>query len=331
MGYKGAVTIAQAISAFLAEQAIGDEPVHAEVYVDNVIFLSNDRAALKRVQQKFEAMCREFSVTIGDSAPIATECEFRGLKLDLDQQTVRLKQSYVDKLQRRWSLVSSGRMSYAQYQSILGMLVYARYATGTPLSTLFHPFKQLAKLARRHTPQNAKIDTPRYVCDEMQREITDVCANPPLSPIVDESGIAVYTDASDTGYGAVIVYPEGTIELMSGAFHSVDWHINVREAWTVLWLLRNTRKLKGIVHLFVDNMVTKLVIEKTMSKAFHLNSLVTSIYERLRQIGVELIITYIPSKLNPSDPMSRDGDVDEVIARLDAALRAGFGVAESEG
>ena len=60
------------------------------------------------------------------------------------------------------------------------------------------------------------------------------------------------------------------------------------------------------VRLYVDNTVFAFALKHRMSLSYHMNEVVARIDEWRRRNGVLLDVFYVPTKMNPADPLSRN-------------------------
>eukprot|EP00759_Apiculatamorpha_spiralis_P057866 PhF_6_TR8799/c0_g1_i2/m.13974 len=96
MGWAHSVYIAQAVTEALTK---GIEDVEILVYIDNVYISGQTKEAVEKAKTQFLKNCATVGATFETSTPIGTKCKILGMEVDLEERTVRLAQSTVDKLQ----------------------------------------------------------------------------------------------------------------------------------------------------------------------------------------------------------------------------------------
>ena len=126
----------------------------------------------------------------------------------------------------------------------------------------------------------------------------------------------VYTDASDTGYGGIVLQSRKFSPKITHKAHGFwnvaeqQWSINLKEMEAVRRLL-----LGGVRHLgwkninlevFVDNMATLWYINKAGGSVPHLTDLATLILKELAEKNISLVCRYVNTKDNViADRISR--------------------------
>jgi Reverse transcriptase (RNA-dependent DNA polymerase)/RNase H-like domain found in reverse transcriptase len=334
MGYKGSVSIANTISAYIAFRATRGLNVTFDTYVDNIIFMSRDRAQVRAASERFRAECAFFGVTIGDQTPARQELEYRGLRLDFARGTVQLAGPFVDKLVRKWAWIRDGEQcSWAELRSLTGTVTYGCLARGKPLAPLFDVYRFAATCSRQNTPLNRRLALPEQVKAALRRQIAEMTANEPITtPSMAQDPPSIFTDASDHTWGAVFVSAQG-LRFTRGTFDSAmrQCHINIKEAFGVLQAVAFWKHLlhHRWAHLYTDNMVVMYALKKTISRSYTVNAVIAKILQDLSDMGAELTVSYVPSAKNPADPLTRGGteaDAQKLVREWFGASRAcGFG------
>ena len=151
MGHKNSVKSAHTVTAFVAQLAITlaeVSSVEADVIIDNVCFGGADPIELAKVQTKFEELCAEFHIIIGDRSPIGSTVTHRGLVYDASSHLLRLKNSFRDKFIDRIRTVCNEKCTFERARSLLGSINYARIYFARRLPETFYFWKATARWAQ---------------------------------------------------------------------------------------------------------------------------------------------------------------------------------------
>ena len=127
---------------------------------------------------------------------------------------------------------------------------------------------------------------------------------------IDESeyNLRLETDASPTGWGAVVRYPNNHTETTYGHWGPTETHqsSNWKELKTILLALRSLIPPDSRVHLFSDNKTTVSYIRKEGGKFPHLNQLAMETWKDAMNRNINMIVDHIPGVDNTvADELSR--------------------------
>lgn len=244
--------------------------------------------------------------------------DFLGVTYDHARHSTTIKASLREKLRAALALISLTSseqltlMHLRNLLSILGTVQYASQISGNHRAKYYTTLK----FFRRRAAANALLDAPAefWPCavPQLIQWITYEINAPPrtwnLEELDPEFQAVLYTDASNTGMGAVLYRPDGSISVVATRWDSDPEdtpHINILEAKAILHALDTLRMddLLGI-HLKIDNTSVMYCLQKTLSRSFELNRIIEKILEH-RNFGKILSIAYIASANNRSDVLSR--------------------------
>ncbi len=121
----------------------------------------------------------------------------------------------------------------------------------------------------------------------------------------------LFTDATLTGWGAVLVYDNDRLLVSGGRFtsHQSDGDICRKEAWAIdnaLAAFAAPLRAIGRIHMFVDNTSVVAAMRRGMPRADSLVEPVRNAWQKLIGSRVSLYIEYIRTDMNPADPVSRE-------------------------
>jgi hypothetical protein len=118
MGFKQAVTIAQLLINYACKKAgiLNDE---ADTYVDNILIVGKDEFDGMEKLKKLCSVLTSMGITIGD-VTTGRVVEHRGMVMDFETKSVKLKQSFVEKIKQRLQSPTT----WGDYRSLIGMVVH---------------------------------------------------------------------------------------------------------------------------------------------------------------------------------------------------------------
>ena len=141
----------------------------------------------------------------------------------------------------------------------------------------------------------------------------------------------LFTDATLTSWGAILVLPDGRVFVVGGKFEDgKDEPIHVREGQAVAFafghfyeLLASELKLGNLQEIFchVDNTTVEHNIRRGTVKVDAMQPIVEEIIARTFELSLPLIMERVGTKENPADEISRLEDLK--IEKLLLALEKG--------
>lgn len=308
MGWTLAPAIAQTFLCKVAKECgIRDEEV--DIYIDNVFIFGNEarvRILLDRLLRKL----REYNVTVGE-VNAGVEVTHRGATWNIQQKTVQLKQSFVEKLR---ATVTSDRVpcsrTWGQWRTFISRLIYATTVLEIPRSTLWNTIRWAASMEQQHI--DTTIQSPR----EVQHEIKQIM---PLtkSAITYASrpyGGIVFTDASDKGLG-YIWFDTSTTHSVSNKISvqaeaarytqtMFSEHISKKEFAAMLYAVTNLENDK-VYDIYVDNTTVFWALKNKYSPTETVNKMILTLGQLLATKGISLRPHFVRSQYNKADVYSR--------------------------
>jgi len=187
-----------------------------------------------------------------------------------------------------------------KFSSLVGML--AATDLGNDRAKVLIKTLQIAK-SRALCNSRGKYEDNMYLSSSTKSCIREWVGHLPLAKSLYTERIPelnLYTDASDTGWGAFLKEKNWEYgEMWCG--EKSPLHINIKELLAVLLALIHFRKpLKGKhIHLYVDNTTALSCIRKGGStQSISCNEVTEQIFRESWALGVTTLLTYIPSKEN---------------------------------
>ena len=317
-GHSASPSIAQHYSACILEIVKGILPTHIkvkmDVYIDNVRWLCHSKEDLDFVTHVFYDVCRSLHVSINEDmvellkSP-TQEYDFLGMSFNHINGTTALSSGFQRKLADAHSQLRDryDNLTGAELLSAFGKLQYAAQVNATPLGDFYYAFK----LMRRRAAEQWSLDDPirpwHSAKNTFLRWFSAEISAPPLHDIRDRPPISakLYTDASGTGMGAVLLLDDGTSRIYARpwSLREQKLHINILEATAVYEALSHL-DLPQSFDLLVDNTTVIYTVKKTRSRSFLLNKIIQRITLH-QKFGSIASITYVESKNNWADGPSR--------------------------
>jgi hypothetical protein len=149
MGNSNSPAIASIVTSIIVQLALErhrtqfpQSVIKHDIIIDDVLFASNDEAALAHVLMKFDEICASFNVTISTKTHPAKTFIHRGAEFDLSTKTQRLKQDFVDKMDRRFSDFEA-QPDRNKARSLLGSVAYSASIIDLDITPTFKAFANL--------------------------------------------------------------------------------------------------------------------------------------------------------------------------------------------
>ena len=309
-----------------------DASVHLFVHIDNVMAVG-EADDVQRWQRAFVAVCAEASVTLNDEPTneVQTSTSFCGLELDFSSKCVALRDSFVSRLQ-----IPTEHTTNQDLESIVSRLVYGWAATGRDWLQLYLTIKwfrrRLSALARNVERWDAECRAPPFACRRLGDAIGTLQRNESVPVAVKHVGVAeaiLATDATLTGWGAVLLRPGHMPDAVGGVFGSArdangatrqqkPANIGVAESLAVVGgLERFAAELRQArtFTLLIDNTSSQCTISAVNEGRLPSGTAATSviavdIVERVRSIGAAMTVARVSTGDNIADEVSRGRPID---------------------
>ena len=255
-----------------------------------------------------------------DKTPPASDCqEVLGIQIRLQERSGALSvdvQVEPRKLQL-WALnisevVKLGRMDFKSAEKLIGRLSFAAWAIWGPPAW--------ARLRGLHSflQQGAGIITPEVIADFtwwQQRLVASQSLEIIPRSFMSEPYV-IYTDAEgSSGVGIVICTPSVSRwvgcrvpEAVSKLLMSRTTQIFAYETlavWAALHIFGRQLQDRQVL-FFIDNTSSLASVRKGSTRSPDVHTIIGAIWDILAKFGIKATFRWVPSKLNLSDPPSRD-------------------------
>jgi hypothetical protein len=275
-----------------------------DVYVDNVAFFMVHRC--EGAREVMLLWLNQLGITIGDSSE-GFVLIHRGMVFDVEGKRVRLKDEFVEKTSLR-QIAYDRSGAWGDLRGLMGSVTYGIQCMGLPIGLLFHVWKQVARLSTVNPKRIVRLW--KSADRELSRAVTLVKQNK-WRKVCDfrDGSVVIFTDAA-LAAGATTL---AGIIMWQGKRREWDWSFNTEAdiATCEIWALLETIKrfagvLKGRqVRWYSDNVVALCAMARGGSKNFQVNRIACDVWMWAHQFNTRLEVIYVPSALNPADPLTR--------------------------
>ena len=297
MGFKSSVAIAQEFSRFLAKGLPGE----TDVYIDNILTFGNARQ-VRTAYQMLIQRCTAMGVSLSEKIDPATVMTHRGLIFDVASKRIKTCERFIAKLRQRKP------RTWAEWRIIIGMMIYGLQSLDLPLTKI----RWLLQWAGSHTlTYPGKFTTPMRSAFRQYQSVREELLRESWYPVIyqENNEIVIITDASGgdrAGWGCIMRIRERIMH-KSGIFRKKDT-IHILELRAIGIALRVWKHLipQGMrIQVMCDNMAVVDVLRAGHAHDVKFAGELHVVLSLCASLGVRLRPTYIPSEMNPADPLSR--------------------------
>jgi hypothetical protein len=333
MGVCFAPDLLEIIVRIIVKRAIllaGRPEVAYHVHIDNVRFAAKTQDDVDAVAQIFQQLCAEASVTVTEE----DQTIFLGVEYDFlsDARGVVVRPSAKSAAKLAalaGAVLHTGSSAWGSIRELFSRCIYLSRITRMPLGIYYNVFKYMRRrLSQLSDDSSAETTVWGSIVTEWKDWVQALVAaawtfHPPESQALDT---VLFTDASLSGYGAILTTASGSVLEFGGSWsngHS-SHEINSLEAEAVFkaasHFKEQLRAAKSIT-LVVDNTSTQYALRKGSAACGILNNAVTRALGALPR-DIPIRVLYIPSASNPADPISRGSELSLVDLRSACGLVA---------
>lgn len=218
MGFRPSADVAHVITLAIASFDM-PEGVQATVYIDNIRFGGPDASSTAAAAEEFLRRARRVGAIVNEDEikPMQQE-DFLGEHYDLVQKSRQLTDKALRKLTSSKSLIS-GSLTFRQVAAIFGLLFYCSEVSRVNLCERYEAMRWYrSTVSKVPSWDDTAPACPENVIADIVEWIETLLRNPPCPIVNDElpdPDITIYCDASEQGWGAVVVSPQGTRHISS--------------------------------------------------------------------------------------------------------------------
>ena len=167
------------------------------------------------------------------------------------------------------------------------------------------------------------------LCSDLDRLVNTIATKvEPDAPCLGNASFVLCTDASDTGFGAILFDSDGAWKMFNGRWNINEIHeiIAVKELLAILKAIEHWQ-IASSFHLLCDNTIALAALAKGYSPHFCINAVVSAIFDEVRsRFGERCVASWVPSADNVADAPSRSClrfDEQQAVACLAVAWGGG--------
>ena len=283
-------------------------PSDAIQYLDDAAFLSSDSSALSASIQSATSSLQSAGFLISHKSELSPQptATFVGKHIDATLGTISSLPAYLAGVVLQWVSLASGPLTTRRLSRLIGKLIWLAQPGRRILPFLAGPYSAL-----RHGPKHSPRTSPKLARSLLEalamsfpawRSDSMPTTPGPLAP-------RFFADAAQSPAGTFFV---GVWERSMGSrfFPCPPWVLTQQAAelfaaYRALTLaaFRNCTSL----HLFLDNhaAIHSLLRGRARSPLIPQNRVLRRISHLLHWSGLTAAVHYVPSQLNPADPLSR--------------------------
>ena len=333
MGHVCAPELMNTIAAVVAgdplfvKKEFAEEEVGIHWWIDN-IRLFGPKEKVKCAAERMDSFARMANITWkpSDTVDLSPEYEFLGVTFDHHTDRVSLG----TKIGRKIKNTNLDSLTASELESLGGRLLHASSIVGVPPGKYWFSLKYLRRVTNYLNKGTLQVQQvlklPRSVRRELEMWIGAVQKERIIMPEQKEGRTAeVFVDASLQGWGGVIVWKTGELEILGAAWPAgEDRHINILEADALGKTLKGIAKADHL-SIWVDNTTVCGAFRKKMCVRSHsLNRCLITAIECLLVLKCSYSLAWVSTKLNPADIPSREEVSHGTRAKVEQALGSFF-------
>jgi hypothetical protein len=334
----GGVPFAEVNDYALKVLAYTDDPsVTTITHIDNLRYVG-PKAAVLKADQKFKERVSYVGAVINNDELTQPHQEgvFCGIRYNAKKGQVFLADKTAGKLEEARAKMLAGTPSNEDVFTFFGLLLWASAVLRAPMQKYYMAIKFIRRRMSQVAKREALLADQALVWPSALPHFRQWFAylkhNAPVTPLQcqTERNFVVFTDASKSGYGGVLVNTHSAeVEFTAGQWtvQQSEASINELELKAVALVLDQwAEKLDGRhVHLRVDNTTAKSSLKRGRSDHLHLNDLLLKTIPLVQRMA-SFTVDYVRSEENVADPLSRGQSGDVVSARRTAELLSAKGL-----
>jgi hypothetical protein len=320
-----AQVLLRAVLALAIRQTSTTEHVVFDTMIDNARLCSDDFGALQLAWERTLEIFNDLGITVGDRSPPATDMApyiFLGIRFDHVANTTALSPKVVSKIRHAQQCLESAKLgtplSATDCASMMGVSVWAAQVLDLPLAELYWIFKFQRRVSSEAFARGSwAFDRKVWpsILPLWTEWLSKAVAKESVVPTFDDDlpTIIAYTDASPTGWGAVIFDGPHT-SILAGRWSDKEsaLHINQLELLAIQRCFAKYVPVDSIlgtprkVWLYVDNTSAISWVSKNKARGYLPNITLTNLAKIKfdKALFIENV-SYVRSASNPADAPSR--------------------------
>jgi hypothetical protein len=222
--------IAQTISTALARSASSGNTELIDVCLDNNRIAGNVMSVL-RAEQNFDALCQYLSLTTNTpTGTTSAHYEFLGVVYDHVTESVSLGEKLLNKIALQHTFLQQTKVwTIRDALSAMGLLVYASRVLAIRTAKFYHFYACLRRRVRKCDLENDNLESPARLWNAARLQLnawfSEVLAAPSAQvKLYAAPHAVVFTDASETGWGAVL-FEDAEISTTTEAVEATEYNL----------------------------------------------------------------------------------------------------------
>jgi hypothetical protein len=263
------------------------------------------------------------SATWKDLDAPAEVYDFIGVKFDHKARSVRV----ADKTLKKIPTLCPAKLTPRALEQLIGRLLFAGGVAGAPMARYYFALKWSRRIfnqANKRSAWDVEIPVPPSSTALLNRWINDCRVERLWAPRLGRGEARLFTDATPTGWGAVVVTTDGKVFATGGAFAESFESINAAETQAVRLGVEAFFPLLSsvdVLRIVVDNTSALSNLVSGRAGSAELAKTVAASVDALQLLkGVSITLSYVKSKQNPADLPSRgpltQSAQDEILRRI---------------
>ena len=316
MGLVASVELQQIITSIIAGHQDYVLPKFAapalpEIWVDNIRFCGDEKI-LKKCDSFLRQSMNDCNASL-DIEGISSEYDFLGATWNHINKTVELAKKNRLKLPD----VLPSKMTARELEGLIGRLIFVAQIMQDPLVNHYWLLKWARRFLNglntgRITPEQ-EISIPLSAAASLSRWL-DAAKRPHKVRFANPGNkrATLFTDASLGGWGAVLVFADGSIHIAGGKLTEKDHNgnINVAESIALQNALTSFSKIISslsisTLDILVDNTSVEHNVRRGMPRADDLASFVKNIWSQIFSLNITVTVNRVSTHMNPADSISR--------------------------
>ena len=314
MGHVAAPEIMHTLTATVAGDPTYAKPeftykgVVTDIWIDN-IRISGDLDKVEAATDGVNKIAADCNVTwkAAETIRAATDYDFLGVHFNHLDHTVSVAKKLRNKIQDS----DLTNPTAGGVESLAGRLLHASAITRVHPGNFWYALKFFRRITnslnRGVCDVNDCISIPISVRKQIEQWVGEVSQIREIKSFSDDGSIMMFVDASNTGWGAVIISKQAEMKILGQRWTTIEGekHINILEA-KALHLSLQTVEEASHIDIYVDNTTVAFSTKKGMSsRSYDLNREVIGSLNHLQRIGCAYTISWVSTKCNPADYPSR--------------------------
>jgi hypothetical protein len=339
MGFRPSAQVAQ-MATWLLVAGLENADVKIITYIDNILILGRTREMAEHtrsiIRHRAGVIGAEFNLE-GLDAPACQQFEFLGEYFDISKKNVTrsLSKKTLTKLGllEEETLFAGAPMSCRQLAAVVGLLLFAS-GSGLPKNQIYKHYVALRYFRQQLCFVNGKVSSsswdttisfpPKHVVDDFVDWLRTLKENIPVhlgdSDQYEPPTDVIFTDACETGWGALHIRRDGSIEVVGDKWRTEElarWNMASSVASEPMAIAKalcrciSADKARTNVIVYTDHSPIVPAILSDCARAFSYHVLQCTINGLRLNPLLRIGIRHIPGLINPADGKSRNNDDDD--------------------